>query len=126
MVIQMIFELIRYGICGLCTTGINFFLFILLRQWQFSLLSSNCISISCAIIFSFFVNHFLVFKQKEIHLNQFLLFIGLRLFCMVIEIISMYILIQGFHGSEPFSKGLCQILVIGLNYILNKEAVWKQ
>ena len=114
MVIQMIFELIRYGICGLCTTGINFFLFILLRQWQFSLLSSNCISISCAIIFSFFVNHFLVFKQKEIH------------FCMVIEIISMYILIQGFHGSETFSKGLCQILVIGLNYILNKEAVWKQ
>ncbi|MGM9947109.1 GtrA family protein [Floccifex sp.] len=122
----MIFELIRYGICGLCTTGINFFLFLFLRQCQLNLLLSNFISISCAIVFSFFANHFYVFQQKEIHCHQFLMFLGLRLFCMIVEIVCMYIFIHGFHLTDFLSKGLCQILVILLNYVLNKEAIWKQ
>ena len=148
-------EGIRYIIVGGLTTLINFGLFVLICKIigidvtlrnvpsiQDSILSAgetsisapilfaNVTSISASIIFAYFANKLFVFKWRcntraELAL-EFIKFIGSRLVTMVIEIGAVWLFIEALSWNIMLGKGVAQVIVIILNYLISKLLVFRR
>ncbi|HRR76447.1 MAG TPA: GtrA family protein [Ruminococcus sp.] len=120
-------RLIRYGCGGVATTLLNIFLY------QFLLLFldykiSNLISIVLSKIFAYTVNKNFVFHskcrdRKEL-LSEILRFIVMRGATGLIDYFGLIAAVEIFGLNKVWSKYLIQLIVIILNYILGKKAVF--
>lgn len=123
-------EVIRYLFFGACTTGVNFAVFSFLRYWRnVPVNMANLVSIVSAVIFAFFVNHFYVFRVEEMRgrkmLMEFADFMGMRIGTLLIEYWGVWFL-SGYKGCIDWvSKGVMQVIVILLNYVISKYMVFK-
>lgn len=121
---------VRYIIVGGCTTLFNFLLFgLLCHVCGVEVNISNFISVVCSILFAYVTNKIFVFAShcrnlKEL-LQEFLKFVGARLFTMVVEVGGVYLLYSVIGQNEYLAKIETQIIVLIVNYLISRFLVFK-
>lgn len=119
-------EIIKYLIVGVLTTIISIGIYFILRNLNVNYQVANVISWVCAVTFAYFTNKYFVFQNKEKSLIEFIKFIEYRLLSLVIEIFSMYALVDMMSINDRVSKIVVQVIVQVLNYIFSKLLVFKK
>ena len=124
---RTISELIRYGAAGVATTVVN------LGVYHLSLLFldykiGNLIALLTAKIFAFFANKTFVFHSKSNDLKDFMKevyrYILARGGTGLLDYFGLIFAVEVLNLSEVWSKYGLQVLVIILNYVLGKKAVF--
>lgn len=120
-------RIIRYGCGGVATTLLNIFLyqfFLLFLDYRIS----NIISIVLSKIFAYTVNKHFVFHSKCRNMRELLSeifrFIVMRGATGLIDYFGLIAAVEIFGMNKIWSKYLIQLIVIILNYILGKKAVF--
>ncbi len=124
-------EVIRYLFFGVCTTGVNLSVFSFLRcVWHLPVNMANLSSIVLAVIFAFFVNRFFVFRAGRADgrkmLREFIDFVGMRMGTLLIEFWGVWLLAGHTGFPDLASKGVVQVIVIILNYLISKYMVFEE
>lgn len=125
-------EMVRYVIAGGMTTAVNLVSFFVLRLvTDLTRSEANVIAIMLAILFAYFANGFYVFRSEhrkrvgEI-VREFVSFVGMRLFAMIVEVVGTNLLCDSFRYNEFVSKIVVQLVVLVINYIFSKCFVFKK
>ena len=120
-------EIVKYGITGLATTLVN------IAVYQFLLLFldykiSNLIAIVASKLFAYVTNKLFVFGSKcrsvKELLAEMLRFILARGATGLFDYFGLFFAVEVLHFSRVGSKYVIQAIVIILNYILGKKAVF--
>ena len=124
-------ETVRYLVIGAMTTGVNFILcFLCDKVFGISFMMSNVISISGAILFAYFANKFVVFRNHKENVKQvimeFICFIGTRLVSMALELFFVWLTVEVMHILPYVGKVITQGLVIITNYCFGKWVVFRK
>ena len=96
-------EMVRYVIAGGMTTAVNLVSFFVLRLvTDLSRSAANIIAIMLAILFAYFANGFYVFRSEQRKsvgriIREFISFVGMRLFAMVVEVVGTNLLCDSFR-----------------------------
>ena len=127
-------QLLKYGITGVLTTGVNYTLYFALTAaagkealgGRFYLLA-NAAAWLGAVIFSYAVNRNVVFgSQKDIR-QEFLQFAGLRLATLAVEELLLYLLVELLLGAAGlFSKLAVSVITVIANYAACKCSIFAQ
>lgn len=124
-------EVIHYIIFGGLTTVVNIVVFFLLESglsWPY--LWANAIAIAAAVLFAYITNKLFVFDSKTTTVwaafLEFLRFIGFRLLSGVIDMLAMWLLVDGLGQDTDLSKILTQVIVVVLNYIFSKLYIFNK
>lgn len=123
-------ELIEYFIFGVATTAVNIIVFFIFDSLlNIPYLVANFISIVAAILFAFFTNKHFVFRSTsptwQHAVNEFLKFVSLRAVSGVIDMLSMWILVDLFFLDTTIAKISVQFIIVVLNYIFSKLYIFK-
>ena len=122
-------ELFRYGIIGVLTTIINIiFYYVFVDILKINYIISTILSWLVAVIFAFFGNKYVVFKNNQTkgfwkELNYFML---TRYTTGIIDIFIMFLGVDLLKKNDFIIKIISNIIVIILNYILAKLFVFKR
>ena len=122
-------ELFRYGIIGVLTTIINIiFYYVFVDILKINYIISTILSWLVAVIFAFFGNKYVVFKNNQTkgfwkELNYFML---TRYTTGIIDIFIMFLGVDLLKKNDFIIKIISNIIVIILNYILAKLLVFKR
>lgn len=123
-------ELIEYFIFGVATTVVNivvFFLFDTILGIPY--LIANFISIVVAILFAFFTNKRFVFRSKspawQHAMREFLKFVSLRAVSAVVDMLSMWLLVDLILMDTTIAKIAVQFIIVILNYVFSKLYIFK-
>ena len=118
-------EMVRYVIAGGMTTAVNLVSFFVLRLvTDLTRSEANVIAIMLAILFAYFANGFYVFRSEhrkrvgEI-VREFVSFVGMRLFAMIVEVVGTNLLCDSLRYNEFVSKIVVQLVVLVINYIFS-------
>lgn len=124
-------EVIHYIIFGGLTTVVNIVVFFLLESglsWPY--LWANAIAIAAAVLFAYITNKLFVFESKTTTVwaafLEFLRFISFRLLSGVIDMLAMWLLVDGLGQDTDLSKILTQVIVVVLNYIFSKLYIFNK
>ena len=126
-------EIILYIIIGGLTTLISLATYFLLKEFVFVKDSQINIQI-CTIIswiicvtFAYVANRKIVFKSNEekilVEASKFYL---ARISTLIIDSLSMLLLTVVFSMNDSVAKILVQVIILVLNYVLSKFAVFKK
>lgn len=119
-------EIINYIVVGVFTTIISIGSYALFRMIISNYNISNILSWLCAVSFAYYANRLFVFESKNNQVKrEFLKFTSSRLFSLLIEIITMFILVSILKVNDMIAKVMVQVIVLVLNYILSKIFVFK-
>ena len=124
-------ELIRYGIIGVLTTFVNFFIFYLLNTLLlFDPNISNILSVISSVIFAYITNKLFVFRSHcsnfRALLREALSFFSARAVTMLIEVGGVFLATLFFHFDAMISKIIINIVVLILNYVFSKCFVFQK
>lgn len=119
-------EIIRYGIAGFLTTLVSLLSYNLLRNTNIDYKVSTIISWILAVVFAYFINNYFVFKNTKKDLKEFIEFIKYRIFSLLVEYASMYIMVDLIIINDRIAKLIVQVIVFVLNYIFSKFFVFKK
>lgn len=124
-------EICSYIICGVLTTFIDWVSYLILRQVNCSIITSNIISWILAIIFAYGSNKVLVFKTYTISsfkslLKEFSNFVLGRVGTGILQISGIYLLVNIFQLNEYVSKLFISVIVLILNYLISKFIVFNE
>lgn len=121
-------EIFRYGVAGACVTLSNVLVYFLLLQIGIVYTVANVISLILSKTVGYFMNKFWVYRSRCASFKEtvfeLLRFIGARGFTGLVDFLGVILLVELFYCSEKISKIILMILVIILNYILGKKAVF--
>lgn len=122
-------EILRYLMVGVTTTIINTFAYhMLARRLGIYYLTSTILAWIVAVVFAFFANKFLVFRQKDTRLNvmirEFISFIMARLATGGLDVAVMWLGVSILNQNDLMIKIISNMIVIVLNYILGKFFVF--
>ena len=127
-------ELIMYVIFGAGTTVVNWIIYSALVLFNINMTIANLIAWLGAVTFAFITNKLFVFEsrslEKTVILKEAFAFFGSRILTGVIEIAGPTLLFHlgiqlSMFGIKGFgAKLLISVIVIILNYILSKSAVF--
>ena len=99
-------------------------------MFDISFMVSNVISISGAILFAYFANKFIVFRNHKDNMKQvimeFLSFIVTRLVSMALELFFVWLTVEVMHILPYVGKFITQGLVIVTNYCFGKWVVFRK
>lgn len=128
-------EIIRYIIFGAMTTLLSlesfklFFVTFSSLGQNTNIFISNTLSTILAVLFAFFTNKLWVFYSKSSSfketMGELLKFSLGRLFTYGVDMALILALVNYMHIEPFFSKIITQIIIIILNYIISKKAVFK-
>jgi len=123
-------ELFIYGIWGLLTTVLNFFVYRILLAWAVDYRISNLIALVVTKLAAYFVNKNFVFHTKCASISElcreFLRFVASRGITGLIDYFGLIILVELFSANEIYSKYFISLAVIILNYIFSKKVIFTQ
>ncbi len=125
-------ELILYVIFGGGTTVVDFVVFWLLQRFfgEELYLVWSVIAWVFAVLFAFVTNKIFVFEDKESSaagvLEQFLKFTASRLFSFGVQEVLHVLLVEVFSVDAFIAKFPIAVIVVILNYILSKVAVFRK
>lgn len=124
-------EVIHYIVFGILTTVVNIVVFFLLEtvfSWPY--LWANSVAIAVSILFAYVTNKLFVFESKSYTiwatLLEFFRFISFRLLSGVIDMLTMWFLVDGLSQDTRFSKILTQFIVVVLNYVFSKLFIFNK
>lgn len=119
-------ELIRYIITGVCTTLVNYIIFVLCLYINKDMyLTANTIAWIGAVLFAYYTNKKYVFKSDGNSKQEFQSFLILRLLTLLIENVLLYVLIQ-LLMPVLIAKITVSFITIMSNYILCKCKIFKK
>lgn len=124
-------EVIHYIVFGILTTVVNIVVFFLLENilsWPY--LWANSVAIAVSILFAYVTNKLFVFESKSYTiwatLLEFFRFISFRLLSGIIDMLTMWLLVDGLSQDAHFSKIITQIIVVVLNYVFSKLYIFNK
>lgn len=121
-------QLIDYGIFGVLTTVLNIAIYQILVLASIDYRISNLIAIIVTKIVSYLVNKRFVFRTKCKNMlelfGEMSRYILARGFTGIIDYFGVVLLVEVFKFDKIYVKYFVQVVVIVLNYILGKKAVF--
>lgn len=119
-------DLILYGIIGCCASGLDFVIYtILIKYICVYYIYANSISVLAGISTSFILNRKYNFKVKDHTVRRFSIFLSVGLMGLILSNIILYICISIIDLNELVSKFLSIVLVVFLQFLLNKFITFK-
>jgi putative flippase GtrA len=123
-------EVITYIIFGAITTVISIIVFNVSVDLGYDEIASNTVSTVIAVIFAFVTNKIWVFNSRDYSvktlISEFSKFSLGRLFTFLVETVLLVILVRIVHIPTKISKYITQAVVIVLNYLVSKLAVFRK
>ena len=123
-------EIIRYVIVGGLTTLVSLLSYYICI-WLFlnpdngvQLQIANIISWILSVTFAYFANRKYVFKSKGKVVGEVVGFYSSRIFTLLIDMLSMFLMVTLFHIDDKIAKILVQFIILVLNYIFSKYLVF--
>lgn len=121
-------EIIRYAISGGLVTLTNVVGYFLLREIGILYTIANIISLVLSKTVGYLLNKFWVYRSKNDTLFQTFLellrFILARGFTGLVDFFGLILMVELFGWNDRISKIIIMLLVIVLNYVLGKKAVF--
>lgn len=121
-------EILRYGIAGGCVTFSNALFYFLFLRIGMVYTVANIISLILSKAVGYAMNKFWVYKSRCASFREaffeLLRFIGARGFTGLVDFLGVILLVEVFDCGERISKIILMFLVIILNYVLGKRAVF--
>lgn len=118
--------LILYGLIGGLSSSIDFIVYSLLVSYVgLNYILSNSISVLIGIITSFTLNRKYNFKVKDKKYRRFIIFLCVGLCGMIISNLILYLCIDILSLHELISKLLSIVLVVIVQFIINKYITFK-
>lgn len=120
-------NLILYGVIGTVSASVDFVVFYTLNTiYGIHYLISNTTSIGIGISISFYLNRNFNFKVKDNGFKRFLIFSFVGLSGLLISSVILFILVEIFHFQTILSKILSIILVVIIQFLINKSITFKK
>jgi len=120
-------EIINYIIAGVMTTIVSVGSYYLLRIIANNYLFNTVLSWILAVLFAFVINKKYVFESKDNNiLKEMSMFFSSRIITLLIEISTMFLLVDMLKTNDMIAKILVQFIIMILNYILSKFIVFKK
>jgi len=117
-------RLIKYGITGVLTTGVNYAVYFVLWQSGINYLDANAAAWIAAVIFSYFVNRQVVFHSENVWYKEMLSFFSLRFVTLLIETLLLFLAVDGLKASSAAAKIIISIITVLGNYIFCQKKVF--
>lgn len=127
--IQKYSQIIRYIIAGCVATGSNLvILFISVQYFQLWYLTGAIISFSLAVVISYLLQKFFVFKnyRKDNISTQFFRFFIYNIVMLGFNTLLMYSFVDIIHIWYLLSQALTAIIIAFMNYIYFNKIVFKK
>ena len=126
---QNINELVLYGVFGVMTTFVNVISYQIFLSCQLDYRVSNLIALIGTKLFAYIVNKNFVFRSKCENFRElckeFFKFAVTRGLTGLIDYFGLIFAVEILGFSKVYSKYVIQFIVIVLNYVFGKEAVFK-
>lgn len=125
-------EIINYLIIGVLTTVVSLgsyyaFTHTFLDTSALGIQIANVLSWICAVTFAYITNRKIVFKSTNQDIfKEMTGFFGSRIFSLLTEMFSMFVLVTLIGMNDLIAKIICQFIVTVLNYVLSKLFVFKK
>lgn len=124
-------SILRYVFFGGLTTLVNMASFYIFRHMlELPLFTANLISIVLAVLFAYVVNSRFVFQDDchgfREHIHPFFRFVSARAVTMVVEVLGVWLLVEGIKMPDMLGKFLTQFVVLALNYIFSRFFVFRK
>lgn len=119
--------LILYGIIGSFSSFLDFIIYTLLTGYVgLFYITANCISVLMGITTSFTLNRKYNFKVKDKTGKRFLIFLTVGLCGLLMSNLILYVCIAHLQYNTTPSKLLSIILVVFMQFLINKYITFKQ
>ena len=119
--------LILYGIIGSFSSFLDFIIYTLLTGYVgLFYITANCISVLMGITTSFALNRKYNFKVKDKTGKRFFIFLTVGLCGLLMSNLILYVCIARLQYNTTLSKLLSIILVVFLQFLINKYITFKQ
>lgn len=120
-------EIIVYLICGFLTFVLSMVIYALLSEvLRIDVMISNVITWIIAVYFAFSINRRFVFKSHGNTIKELLQFYLGRVLTLFVEQLMLYVFIVRLMYDNMTIKGIAQVVIIILNYIISKFIVFKK
>lgn len=120
-------EIIVYLICGFLTFVLSMVIYALLSEvLRIDVMVSNVITWIIAVYFAFSINRKFVFKSNGNEAKELLQFYLGRVLTLFVEQLMLYVFIVRLMYDNMTIKGIAQVVIIILNYIISKFIVFKK
>lgn len=123
-------EIVKYGIFGVLTTLVNYFLYIAFTRGLFMHeLWATGTAFVLSIIFAYFTNRIWVFESKakgKKQLSEFCKFFLARTSGLFIDLGIMWLFVTNLGYNDLIVKILSNIFIIILNFVISKLFVFKK
>lgn len=124
-------EIILYLVFGVLTTVVSISSYYFCSELlNLHYLVSNVISWVLAVIFAYFTNRIWVFESKsngmKAILKEMFTFVNCRLLSGVIDMATMFVLVEAININDMYAKFFTQVIVVILNYVLSKLIIFKK
>lgn len=118
-------NLILYGIIGCFSSSLDFVIYTFLVRVGLYYLIANCISVMAGIITSFSLNRQYNFKVKDATIRRFSIFLTVGVCGMMLSSLILFLCVDIFFIDKLLSKLLSIVLVVFLQFIVNKYVTFK-
>lgn len=123
-------ELIVYGLVGVTTTLVNLGAYYGLLALGVDYALANLVAIVSAKVYAYFGNKFFVFRSRcatwgEL-VGELVRYVLARGFTGLVDFFGLIVAVEYLGADERFSKLVLQVVVIVLNFVLGKFAVFVQ
>ena len=121
-------EIFRYGVAGGVVTISNYLIFLILFEVGIFYSLANVISLVLSKTIGYLMNKLYVYRSRTDSAGEFFAelfrFVLARGFTGLVDFFGLILLVEVFHMDSRIGKWIVMALVIVLNYILGKKAVF--
>lgn len=122
-------ELLRYIVIGVCTTAVNYVVYLLARAVGLHYMAATVLASVVAILFAYVANKLYVFRSHTDSLKAFAVeffnFVLMRVISLGANAVLMKWLVDGVHIDDRLAQILVQFIVVALNYVFSKLYIFK-
>lgn len=123
-------ELLRYIVIGVCTTAVNYVVYLLARAVDLHYMAATVLASVVAILFAYVANKLYVFRSHTDSLKAFAVeffnFVLMRVISLGANAVLMKWLVEGVHIDDRLAQILVQFIVVALNYVFSKLYIFKE
>lgn len=123
-------ELLRYIVIGVCTTAVNYVVYLLARAVDLHYMAATVLASVVAILFAYVANKLYVFRSHTDSLKAFAVeffnFVLMRVISLGANAVLMKWLVEGVHIDDRLAQILVQFIVVALNYVFSKLYIFRE
>lgn len=117
-------EKILYLIFGFLTTVVYLGAYKVFLDIGIQYVLSTNIAFIVAVLFAFVTNRHFVFQKGDNIIREFFLFFGARILTQIINVFGLVFMVEILNIGEFISQVFLMVIVIILNYIFSKYAIF--